>query len=62
MIRKVYEAPMAEVIAIDSEGIMLSMSVNTPDLMIDGNTSINTRDDQLTHGRRGTWGNLWADE
>lgn len=59
--RKPYIAPTIEVSEVDASPMMLSLSVENPDLIIDGNTSINTREDQLGRKRRGTWGNLWSD-
>ena len=41
--------------------MMLILSVENPDLIVDGDVEIDTRDEQLANQRRGTWGNLWAD-
>lgn len=60
--KQVYESPSITVISISSESLMLTMSVSDPDLIIDGDVTINTRDEQLIGGRRGRWGNLWDNE
>lgn len=59
--RKTYIPPTIEENNIDTSPIMLALSMENPDIMIDGDKSINTRDEQLGRKRRGTWGNLWSD-
>ena len=59
--RKTYMTPTIEVHELDTPPIMLTMSVENPGLIINSNTSINTRDEQLGRTKRGTWGNLWSD-
>ena len=59
--KRIYIAPAVEVITITPEPMMLILSVENPDLVVDGDVEIDTRDEQLANQRRGTWGNLWAD-
>ncbi len=59
--RRPYIAPAIEVHDMVTSPIMLALSVENPGLIINGDTSINTRDEQLGRTKRGTWGNLWSD-
>lgn len=61
MKRKVYIKPTMEVIELESEPLMLILSVEDPELPVDGDVVIDTRDEQLVSSRRGEWGNLWAE-
>ena len=61
MKREEYIAPTMEVHKVDTSPIMLALSMENPDIVIDSDKSINTRDEQLGRKRRGTWGNLWSD-
>lgn len=61
MKRKEYIAPTIEVHEMETSPLMLTLSVETPGIVIDGNTSINTRDEQLVRTKRGVWGDLWSD-
>lgn len=61
MKRKVYIKPAMEVIELESEPLMLILSVEDPELPVDGDVVIDTRDEQLVSSRRGEWGNLWAE-
>ena len=59
--RKPYIAPTIEVSEVDASPMMLSLSVENPDLVVDSDIIIDTREEQLGRKRRGTWGNLWSD-
>lgn len=61
MKRKAYIKPTMEVIELESEPLMLILSVEDPELTVDGDVVIDTRDEQLVSSRRGEWGNLWAE-
>lgn len=58
--KRIYIAPAVEVITIIPEPMMLVLSVENPDLVVDDDVEIDTRDEQLVNQRRGTWGDLWA--
>lgn len=59
--RKEYIAPSMEVHEMETSPLMLTLSVESPGIIIDGNASIDTRDEQLGRTKRGTWGDLWSD-
>lgn len=61
MKRKAYIKPTMEVIELESPPLMLILSVEDPELTVDGDVVIDTRDEQLVSSRRGEWGNLWAE-
>lgn len=61
MRRKAYIVPIIEVVAVVSEPMMLILSVENPDIVVDDDVIIDTREEQLVSTRRGEWGNLWAE-
>ena len=59
MDKKKYIKPEIEVMAIEAESHMMTASPNTPPGFGEGEATDN---EVLGNGRRGTWGNLWAEE
>ena len=49
--KKNYVSPLATEVNIDVENIMMTMSVS--------DTTVDTENEQLGGGRRGTWGDVW---
>ena len=57
MEKKVYIKPEIEVMALEAEAQMMTTSPGTPP----GFGGEASDGEVLSNGRRGTWGNLWAD-
>ncbi len=58
MEKKEYIKPQIEVLALEAEAQMMTTSPNTRPGFGGGEASDG---EVLSNGRRGTWGNLWAD-
>ena len=59
--KKVYIKPTVETTELTSEVVMMVGSVNVVDPGTGGKFD-SSEDDQYSNRRRGTWGNLWAEE
>ena len=60
MKKNLYTAPAAAEVKMKSDEVLLALSPNNPGINIDGDTTIDTREEQLSGRRRGKWGDLWG--
>ena len=53
--KKTYVAPLATEVSVATDNVMQMTSMK-----MDGNTTVNTKYNQLGNTHRGEWGNLWG--
>ena len=58
--KKEYMKPFAELNTLRVDNIMFDFSVNNPQLGVDDDKFIDTRDEQLAGKNNGKWGDLWG--
>ena len=58
--KKKYMKPFAELNTLRVDNIMFDFSVNNPQLGVDDDKFIDTRDEQLAGKSNGKWGDLWG--
>ena len=58
--KKEYMKPFAELNTLRVDNIMFDFSVNSPQLGVDDDKFIDTRDEQLAGKNNGKWGDLWG--
>ena len=58
--KKEYMKPFAELNTLRVDNIMFDFSVNNPQLGVDDDKFIDTRDEQRASKNNGKWGDLWG--
>ena len=60
MKKREYTTPTSSEVRVKSDEVLLALSPNNPGFKVDGDTTIDTREEQLGGRNRGKWGDLWS--